>query len=805
MPTIPEALNIAVQHHQAGRLREAEQIYRQILQAQPNHADAWHLSGVVLSQQGRHAEALPLIQKAIQLAPNMADYHGNLGITLRGMQRFSEAITSFQTAVKLNPKLPEVWHNLGLALKDTKQYDSAVAAFQRAIQLQPHHANAHFYWAQCLRLLNRPSESIAVWQRLLSFKPNQVEARFNLGNAYLNEQQYALAAECYEFLCQLKPDHPQAQFNLGVAYWNLGRREESRRCYERTLQLKPDYAEAHTNLGNVLQLAGDLKQAIVHYRQALAIQPQFSEACNNLGNALSLAGNTAEAVHYFQLAVKLNPNFYEPYYNLGNASKEADDLPASIAYYREALRCHPKHEASLGSLMHQLQHLCDWSAVREVNLQLRNVVDHNPQPKQEVTASPFTYLTLDPPSTPEEQLRTARRWSRRFDAIQKDGFKRFPRRAASAAKAPLTIGYLSADFHSHATANLIVELFEQHDRQRFRIHGYSIGRPDSGNMRQRLERSFDQFTDLHSATFLEAAERIYHDQVDILVDLKGYTGGCRTEIVAYRPAPIQVNYLGHPGTMGADFIDTILVDDFIVPPDQQPFFSEQLIYLPGCYQVNDSRRAWPTPQGTRADFGLPEQGFVFCSFNNNYKITAEMFAVWLRLLHAVPGSVLWLLEGNRHAAPNLQRAAESHGIEAARLIFAPRRALSDHLVRHHFVDLFLDTFPVNAHTTASDALWMGCPLITLAGDTFVSRVAGSLLRAVDLPELITHNWHAYEQLALELAQSPARLRNIREQLNSNREHCPLFQGTRFARNIETAYLQMWEKYAAADGLQVSTT
>ena len=363
-------------------------------------------------------------------------------------------------------------------------------------------------------------------------------------------------------------------------------------------------------------------------------------------------------------------------------------------------------------------------------------------------------------------------------------------------KKKITLGYLSADFHEHATAFLCAELFEAHDRTRFEVFGYSYGPDDGSPMRQRLSRAFDRFVDVKDMSYVEAARRIAADDVDILIDLKGYTKGARTHMLALRPAPIQINYLGYPGTLGAGFMDYILVDDYVVPSDQQPFFAEKLVHLPGCYQINDSKRAiWPkTP--TRAECGLPDTSFVFCDFNNTYKITSKMFAIWMELLQAVPRSVLWLLEGNSCAAANLKREAEAHGVSATRLIFAPRVPMAEHLARHHLADLFLDTFPVCAHTTASDALWAGCPLLALAGNTFIARVAGSLLRAVGLPELVTTSFEDYLAMALRLARSPDLLRELRTRLAANRSASPLFDAFHFTRNLESAYTRMWGLHAA---------
>jgi predicted O-linked N-acetylglucosamine transferase (SPINDLY family) len=321
---------------------------------------------------------------------------------------------------------------------------------------------------------------------------------------------------------------------------------------------------------------------------------------------------------------------------------------------------------------------------------------------------------------------------------------------------------------------------------------------DGSAIRKRLEKAFDQFVDVQNVSFVEAAQRIQSDGIDILVDLTAYTEMARTQIPAQRPAPVQVNYLGYPGTMGAPFIDYIMVDEFVVPPDQEAFFSEKLARLPGAYQVNDSKREIAAQTPSRRECGLPETGFVFCCFNNSFKITPRMFDIWMRILKAVPGSVLWLLENNPAVPVNLRKEAQARQVSEDRLIFAPRLPLAEHLARHRLADLFLDTLPYNAHTTASDALWAGCPLVTMAGHTFPSRVAASLLRTVGLPELITTSLPEYEELALRLAQDADLLNTLRSRLQTNRKTSRLFDGTRAARAIESAYTTMWETYKAGE-------
>ena len=356
----------------------------------------------------------------------------------------------------------------------------------------------------------------------------------------------------------------------------------------------------------------------------------------------------------------------------------------------------------------------------------------------------------------------------------------------------IKIAYLSADFRQHPVAYLMAELLERHDRGRFEIIGLSFGPDDRSEMRARLVAAFDQFLDVRAKSDAEVARLLCELKVDIAIDLQGYTRDCRPRILAHRPAPIQVNYLGFPGTMGAEFIDYIIADETVVPFEHQPFYAEKIVHLPDCYQVNDTKRKIAEWMPTRQEVELPEEGCAFCCFNNNWKITPEVFGVWMRLLHAVEGSVLWLFGDNESAERNLRKEAQARGIDPARLVFAGRLPLEDHLARHRLADLFLDTLPYNAHTTASDALWIGLPVVTRLGGSFAGRVAASLLNAIGLPELVTHSIEDYEALALRLAKDPSLLEGYRNRLATNRLTHPLFDTDRFRRHIEAAYLQMWE-------------
>jgi len=448
------------------------------------------------------------------------------------------------------------------------------------------------------------------------------------------------------------------------------------------------------------------------------------------------------------------------------------------------LRLRPDDAGAFSQLIYHRAQACAWDGYEADQEKLVDMA------RRGIRVPPF-YL-LSTPASASDQLSCARHWATSISPPRKALFHHQPR----AERERIRLGYLSGDLHQHATAQLMAELFECHDRDRFEVFAYSYGPDDDSPMRARLAAAFDRFVDIRARSHRKAADLIHADQVDILVDLKGYTHHARPAISAYRPAPVQVSYLGYPATMGADFIDYIIVDPFVVPSSQQPFFSERLVHLPRSYQANDRRREVADARPSRRDFGLPAEGLVLCSFNNNYKISPAFFDIWMRLLRAVPGSVLWLLEANPLVRGNLRSEAEKRGVDSGRLIFAPLVPPAEHLGRHRHADLFLDTLPCNAHTTASDALWAGLPVVTCCGDTFAGRVASSLLMAIGMPELVTKSLEEYEQAALALARSPQRLIALRQKLQNNRDASALFDLPKLTGNIEAAYARMWQTWLA---------
>jgi predicted O-linked N-acetylglucosamine transferase (SPINDLY family) len=581
--------------------------------------------------------------------------------------------------------------------------------------------------------------------------------------------------------------------NVAIQHRQAGRLAEAEAIYRQMLGRHPGSVDLYNNLGNVLQEQGNFAEAVAQYRQAVTLQPDCAEVHNNMGGVFYAQGELEEARACFQRALALKPDYAEAHINLGNVLREQGKLEEALAQHRQALTLRPNSVEAECQSMHLMQHVCDWNRLTEIVERQKQLLSAG----SSAPMHPFAFLCI--PSTPAEQLRCARNFAaHRLAPVgrlrDKLGFRFTPK-----PKSKLRIGYLSADFRRHPVASLIAELFEFHDRQAVEVCAYSYGPDDGSEIRKRVARACDRFVDIRAASYVEAARRIYEDGVDILVDLQGHTRLARTHIAALRPAPLQVNWLGYPGTMGAECIDYIITDRFVTPPGHEPFFSEKIVYLPDCYQINDRKREIAKRTPARKKFGLPEKGVVFCCFNNSYKITPAVFDIWARLLQQVSGSVLWLLETNTGLAANLRREAKARGVEPERLVFAPILLPEQHLARYRIADLFLDTLLYNAHVTTSDALWAGLPVLTCAGETFASRVAGSLLTAIGLPELITHSPKEYEALALRLARTPSKLADLRGRLAKNRLTAPLFDSEQFTRHIERAYRMMWEQYLKGEG------
>jgi predicted O-linked N-acetylglucosamine transferase (SPINDLY family) len=622
-----------------------------------------------------------------------------------------------------------------------------------------------------------------LFSRAVAIDPRNWAAISNCGNALMDLQRFDEALARFDQALAIKPDFADALNNRGNALQALRRYEDAVASYERALAVKPGYIPALKNRGNALLALNRTEEALASYVQALAIRPDNAQALTHVGNLLQGLGRQEEALGNYERALAIRPDHVEAWNNRANVLLDLKRFDEALASYARALSHGPDYPHLPGNWVHTKMKVCDWTGLSAAFDQLA-VATAAGKP----VISPFA--SLGTPLSSSLQRKCAELLiEAKFPTVSTSGST-----AATARHDRIRLGYFSADFCEHPVAHLAAELFERHDRTRFEVIAYSFGPPVRDPMRLRLEAAFDQFIDVHSKTDQEIAQMTREQGLDIAVDLMGFTRNARTGVFAARAAPVQVNFLGYPGTVGADYIDYLIADPTLIPEEQRGCYTEKIAYLPHTYQVNDTQRTIADRTFTRQEAGLPEEGFVFCCFNNNWKITPEVFDIWMRLLQQVAGSVLWLFEDNPTAGRNLRMEAARRGIPAERLVFAPRMNQPEHLARHRLADLFLDTHPYNAHTTCSDALWAGLPVLTRIGETFASRVAASLLRAVGLPELVTESAAAYEALSLELATDPPRLAALRRQLAVNRPTAPLFDTELFTRHIEAAYTLMWQRH-----------
>jgi len=624
--------------------------------------------------------------------------------------------------------------------------------------------------------MGRLEEAAAHYDQAIALAPDYIEALNNRGNALFGLKRLEQALASFDEAIRLKPDYADPHINRGITLGKLKRSEDALAALNAGIRLDRGQAEAYNNRGNLFLRQHRLPDALADYDMAIRLRPTYAEAFLNRGNALKMLARPEEAVASYDRAIAITPTLVEAYNNRGTALRALKRFEDALASYREAVRLKPGFAPAYGELLHIEAHLCLWpEEERDQSILDRGVQDD--------VIPPFYMLEFA--DDPARQLNFARAWAEeKFGGIRPAVFNRADRGER------IRIGYFSADFHGHATMYLMARLFELHDKTRFEIHAFSYGAKAQDEMRARLLGAVDAFHDVADLDDREIARLANAHGIDIAVDLKGYTEDGRPGIFAHRAAPVQVSYLGYPGTTGTDFMDYMIADAITIPDEQRKYYSEQILYLPHSYQVNDDRRRISEDAIVRADMGLPDDGFVFCCFNNNYKTSPAEFDIWMRLLQQVDGSVLWLLRDSEIAAANLRREAEKRGVDPSRIMFADRAPLPVHLARHRCADLFLDTFKVNAHTTASDALWAGLPVITKMGRSFAARVAGSLLHALDMPELVTETAAAYEKLALDLATDPARLAAIKRKLADNRMAAPLFDTERSTRDIEAIYEQL---------------
>ncbi|MCX7187061.1 MAG: tetratricopeptide repeat protein [Methylophilales bacterium] len=703
-------------------------------------------------QNGRLQDAELMYKNLLQISPSHLGAKTMLGMIFVQSERDIEGIRFLKSSLISDPK--QFWaHNaLGVGLLNTKQYQEAIFSFNKALILKPDYTDAYFNLGKTQRALRQYKNAIISYSKCIDLDKCYASAYNNSGTIYLEDlKEYEKSVSKFQQFLTLVPDSSPGLYNLGTALKELKRYDEALQNLNKAIQLKPDYAEAYLNRGVIFKELKRYHDALVSYDRAIQLKSDYAEAYSNRG------------VTYNEL-------------------KCYDD---ALVSYDRAIQLKPDMDYLLGNVIHTKMHLCDWLNLDILVNQLTEKII-----KHQVATIPFITLALiDDPELQKQSAET-------YINDKYPTSNALPKIRKYLKQQKIHIGYFSADFHNHATMHLMADLFEYHDKSKFELIAFSFGPDQQDEWRQKAISSFDQFIDVRSKSDIEVASLARELKIDIAVDLKGFTQDARVGIFAHRAAPIQVNYLGYPGTMGAEYIDYIIADPILIPEDKQQYYMEKIVYLPNSYQVNVKEKLISDKALSRKEVGLPDNAFVFCSFNNNYKITPKTFDCWLRILQAVEGSVLWVFNSNETAVENLKKEAELRGIDSSCLVFASLMPVEEHLKRIQLADLFLDTLPCNAHTTASDALRVGLPVITLMGESFASRVAASLLNAVGLPELITTTPKVYESLAIELATKPKYLREIKDKLFTNLPASPLYNTKLFTQDIETAYQEMYQCYQA---------
>ena len=779
-PLHPQALCLlGIARLMTGQAPDAVALLQQALVTDPRHGMAAEHLGLAYLQLAQFAEAERALQQAARLPGAPASVFMRLGAAILHQQRPADALPILNRALEMAPNDVDCLLNLGQAYAQTGEAAIAQARFQEVLRIVPRHTDALFNLGVLAQDSGRLDDARHWYEQALASDPRHADSLVNLGIVFKRLDQLDAAGLLFQRALVQAPGHAAALTNLAQLMAQQGRRDEARQHYGQALQVAPGMIAAREGLGVLCLSLGRMREAAEHLRFVIRAEPGNAAAHARLSATLFHLQELDEAQSVAEQAILLDKDTVDAYVTLVEIFFVRKDMESALAVIRSGVE-QTGSTLLRGILARELKRTCDWDEWASVWRQL----------SAEMAAggtAPTPFSLLYQPTTPREQLEYTQRWcSAQYGAIRAEPLQ--GRRSGPQRTRP-RIGYLSSDFHQHAVAYLVVEVLELHDRGKFEVFAFSFGPEDNSPIRARLRNACEHFVDIGWEAD-DAAVRLIRDaELDILIDLKGHTLGSRTTWPASRLAPRQLNWLGYPGTMGAVFIDGIIADGFLIPPEFEPYYSEQVYRLPYCYQPNDRKRATAEPLA-RAHYGLPEEAFVFCCFNQAFKISPEVFACWMRILHGAPDSLLWLLEDNPRATRNLQNAFAASGLAPDRLIVAPRLSQAQHLARYRVADLALDTFPYTSHTTASDAVWNDCPLVALCGETFASRVSGSILSACGLPELITYSLADYETLALRLAGDRSAVNASRQRIVSTKKSVPLFDSGRFARDLEDLYFTL---------------
>jgi len=671
------------------------------------------------------------------------------GVNLMQTGKMPEAESVFKTVIQSHPDTAEAYQLLGLIYAGREDYERAQQCFKEAVRIEPNNAAYNSNYANTLQDTWKIEESLTYYQKAIDLKPDFVDAHFNMGNSYRKLQRFP----------------------------------EALKCYESGKKLNPHYLKCYLNSAVVYEAMKQMDRAVAEIFEALKFAPLSFELLSYLAVMYSIKKEYQLAMDYFKKAFETGQADDKFFLNYGTVCIEMNQPAEAAKAFLKSAELSPGKNAVLGRALHQKMLIADWSGVKELNDEIVRRL-----PLGEDVADPFGYMGYSD-SERDLQLAGFLYLNRKFPTLPNDFLtKKYPRHKR------IKIAYVSGEFREHANGSLMTGLIECHDKEKFEVIGLDNGEGDEGDLRRRLNAAFDEFIDIRNIGDFELMQQLRAKEIDILFNLNGFFGLHRTGLFSNRSAPIQINFLGCPGTMGVDYMDYLIADPVVIPKESYQHYNEKIISLPYSYQINDSKRPELKRMITRKDCGLPEDAFVFSCFNNIYKITPETFKRWMKVLKRVPNSVMWFYYNYPQAPENLKREAQAMGVDASRLIFAPYIKMAEHIERNILADLFLDSLPYNAHTTASDALWANVPVLTLLGKSFAGRVAASLLHAVEMPELITYTEQEFEDRAVDLATHPEKLAALKVKLSKNRLTTPLFDTKLYTKHFESALIEAYECY-----------
>ncbi|XP_022742039.1 probable UDP-N-acetylglucosamine--peptide N-acetylglucosaminyltransferase SEC isoform X1 [Durio zibethinus] len=832
--------NMANAWKEKGDIDVAIRYYMIAIELRPNFADAWSNLASAYMRKGRFNEAAQCCRQALQLNPLLVDAHSNLGNLMKAQGLVQEAYSCYLEALRIQPTFAIAWSNLAGLFMDSGDLNRALQYYKEAVKLKPTFPDAYLNLGNIYKALGMPQEAIVCYQRAVQTRPNNpialgnlastyyergqldlailhykqaiasdrrfLEAYNNLGNALKDVGHVDEAIQCYNQCLTLQPNHPQALTNLGNIYmeWNMVAAATS--YYKATLAVTTGLSAPFNNLAVIYKQQGNYVEAISCYNEVLRIDPLAADGLVNRGNTYKEIGRVSEAIQDYIRAINIRPNMAEAHANLASAYKDSGHVEAAVKSYKQALLLRQEFPEATCNLLHTLQCVCSWEDRDKMFTEVEGIIRRQINMSVLPSVQPFHAIAypIDPMLALDISCKYAAHCSMIASRFALPSFNHpapIPIKR-NGGNERLRVGYVSSDFGNHPLSHLMGSVFGMHNRENVEVYCYALSQNDGTEWRQRIQSEAEHFIDVSAMSSDVIAKMINEDGIQILINLNGYTKGARNEIFAMQPAPIQVSYMGFPGTTGANYIDYLVTDEFVSPLRYSRIYSEKLVHLPHCYFVNDYKQKNrdvldPTCQLKRSDYGLPEDKFIFACFNQLYKMDPEIFNTWCNILKRVPNSALWLLRFPAAGEMRLRAYAIAQGVQPEQIIFTDVAMKHEHIRRSALADLFLDTPLCNAHTTGTDVLWAGLPIVTLPLEKMATRVAGSLCLATGLgEEMIVNSMKEYEERAVSLALNRPKLLALTNKLKAARLTCPLFDTARWVRNLERSYFKMWSLYCS---------